>query len=97
MFKNILKYIKEKKVVNIQEIAKNLKIDTSIISDSIKLLATKGYLKNLDCCIIDPNLKFKCIGCSQRFQCHLNPANMYELTSKGIEYLKKKEVGDCQL
>lgn len=90
IFKQILKFIEEKKVVSLQDLAEHLEKDVSIISDSIKLLAIKGYLKNLNCCITEKDFKFKCINCSQRFQCHVNPVSMYEITEKGTQYYQKE-------
>ena len=94
MFKDILKYIEEKRVVSIKDMAIYLEKDIKIISDSVKLLAIKGYLKNLNCFITEKEFKFKCIGCPQKYQCHNDPVNMYEITEKGIEYYKKGEDND---
>ncbi|MHA1380486.1 MAG: FeoC-like transcriptional regulator [Candidatus Helarchaeota archaeon] len=92
MFKQILRYVEEKKVVNIQDIANFLEKDPSVITDAIKLLTTKGYLKNLNCCATEKEFKFMCIGCPLKYKCHVNPISTYEITLKGIEYCKKKEL-----
>ena len=89
MFRKILKYTLEGNVVSLEEIAKFLNKNLSIISDSINLLAIKGYLKNLNCVEIDQDLKYKCFICSQKAHCGSNLLNRYKITHKGIRYLKK--------
>ncbi|MFX1451834.1 MAG: hypothetical protein ACFFCM_13380 [Promethearchaeota archaeon] len=86
MFRKILNFVKNKKVVNLEEIAKFLEKDITIISDAVNLLSIKGYLLNLNCCESDQNLKNKCILCSQKSICHSNFKNRYEITPKGIQY-----------
>ena len=84
MFRKILSYLENKKVVGLEEIAKFLNIDITIISDAINFLVIKGYLKNLNYLETNQNLNNKCFLCSQKYPCHLNLMNKYEITSKGI-------------
>ncbi len=88
MFRKILNYLKDKKVISLREIAKVLNKDISIISDAVNLLTIKGYLINLNCCEINPNHKNKCLLCSQKSVCHSNFENQYEITPKGLQYSK---------
>ena len=89
MFKKILKNVDNKKIISLEEISKILNKDSSIISDAIYLLTTKGYLRNLNCGESNQNLKNKCYICLKKSQCHSNLVNRYEITNKGIQYYKK--------
>ena len=86
LFRKILNFLRNKKVVNLEEIAKFLKKDISIISDAVNLLSMKGYLLNLNCCETNQNLKNRCLLCSQKSRCYSNLKNSYEITPKGIQY-----------
>lgn len=88
LFRKILNYLKNEKVVSMREIAKVLKKDISIISDAVNLLSIKGYLINLNCFETNQTLKNKCLICSQKSLCHSNFENQYEITPKGIQYSK---------
>ena len=82
--------MENEKVVSLEEIAKFLNKDMRIISDAINFLTIKGYLKNLTCFGKDWNLNNKYFLCSRKYSCQFNSTNKYEITSKGIQYIKRK-------
>ena len=76
MLKEILKMIDEGDVSNIEELAKKLGTEKSVLKGQIQLLVDKGYLSSE---IPDPK---KCEGCALHSFC-IDKSKAYFLTEKG--------------